>query len=89
MQKQPSKAPRKHLTTACVPCRESKIRVGCLYGDGVFASLLTRPSAMGLLRIAKIARGKEKTAGTRWAMTRGSMSTALLLRRDSLVTDRY
>jgi hypothetical protein len=23
----PKKAPRKHVTTACVPCRESKIRV--------------------------------------------------------------
>lgn len=26
----PKRAPRKHVTTACVPCRESKIRVGCV-----------------------------------------------------------
>lgn len=27
----PKKAPRKHVTTACVPCRESKVRVCCAF----------------------------------------------------------
>lgn len=38
----PKKAPRKHVTTACVPCRESKIRVcnSLAQGSAAAANLL-------------------------------------------------
>lgn len=36
----PKKTPRKHVTTACVPCRESKIRVCCAFFSFPSLSLL-------------------------------------------------
>lgn len=78
------KAPRKHVTTACVPCRESKIRVCArIFITGEIGEIgeiegrtLTRiTSATELLRIARIASAKAKNANTNMAMISASESS--------------
>lgn len=68
----PKKAPRKHVTTACVPCRESKIRVSLLLFPSRPLVVLTTSSVTVLLPIVTIAREKGRIAGTSMAMTNGS-----------------
>lgn len=73
---QPKKAPRKHVTTACVPCRESKIRVCCTIHDELHRPrLLTHlaASAMGIRPIVRTARRKEGSASTSMGTIKGSM----------------
>lgn len=78
----PKKAPRKHVTTACVPCRESKIRVcttatlrlaGIGGGITFFNRLLS--SATGRHHTARIASGKAKIANISMEMTSASEYT--------------
>jgi hypothetical protein len=77
----PKKAPRKHVTTACVPCRESKIRVctsptRLLAGIGVEdISNRLLSSATGQHHIARIASGKEKPASINMETTNASKYT--------------
>lgn len=68
------KTPRKHVTTACVPCRESKIRVCCaqIHGSGFGYVSNDLDSAMGLLRIATIVSAKGKSASINMEMTSAS-----------------
>lgn len=67
------KTPRKHVTTACVPCRESKIRVG-ISSEGLLGNLKSdkNPSVTELLRIARTVSVKAKNANTSTGMTSAS-----------------
>lgn len=67
----PKKAPRKHVTTACVPCRESKIRVRTS-SCGDRRQNLICCSATARRHTVKIVSEREKIANTSMGMTRGS-----------------
>ena len=81
----PKKAPRKHVTTACVPCRESKIRVCTSHTSSLQGSVLNTfsnrllSSATAQHHIARIASGKEKTVSINMEMTNASKHTLEIL----------
>lgn len=68
----PKKAPRKHVTTACVPCRESKIRVCTEPPSRGDRRDLTTSSVTGLHHTVRIVNGRAKNADISMVMTSGS-----------------
>lgn len=71
------KAPRKHVTTACVPCRESKIRVCALSlsqknPKWLQSSNVPATSVMEPLLTVRIVSEREKNANTNMETTSAS-----------------